>query len=366
MNRIDAGLPSSAYSLSSSHAGIQYGEQQAGTMLGQTAVLAPGEVSLADAAEEMSLHMAGKAEDKHHAQRKVRRDSPLQQLGTEAVLAYLADAHDTEGQQKLDGLAQQLLQGHADPRQAAGQAFGDPTQQYLGLQYALRQGERQGASEATLEGLRDALADMELGSGPQIRAGLNTVNAAGGFASDPRGVAEFQRTYRDVVLGESSLAKTLALALERFGGKEIGRGLKQLIQALGHDLAAARPSASPDRLQALIQDLYQLGTAATVLDGAADLAVRLRQEHGADVAPDRLMQDLVRISQEKWVSESRFTTLASSHGVDTVAGRIAFLGGVRAVLKDLPLPVYTDADARHGVLNAAQHALDAAIDEEYE
>jgi type III secretion protein W len=39
---------------------------------------------------------------------------------------------------------------------------------------------------------------------------------------------------------------------------------------------------------------------------------------------------------------------------------------VRAVLKDLPLPVYADADARHGVLNAAQHALDAAIDEEYE
>jgi type III secretion protein W len=366
MNRIDAGLPSTAYSPSSSHAGIQYGQQQAGTMLGQAAVLAPGEVSLADAAEEMGLHMASKAEDKHHAQRKVRRDSPLQQLGTEAVLAYLADAHDAEGQQTLDALAQQLLPGGVDPRQAASRAFGDPTQQYLGLQYALRQGEQRGASEDVLDGLRDALAEMELDSGPQIRAGLNTVNAAGGFACDPRGVADFQRTYRDVVLGESSLARTLALALERFGGKEVGRGLKQLIQALGHDLAAARPSASPDRLQALMQDLYQLGAAATVLDGAAQLAAKLRQEHGADVAADRLMQDLVHISQEKWVSESRFSALASSHGVVTVTGRITFLGGVRAVLKDLPLPVYADADARHGVLNAAQHALDAAIDEEYE
>jgi type III secretion protein W len=168
------------------------------------------------------------------------------------------------------------------------------------------------------------------------------------------------------VLGESSLAKTLALALERFGGQDIGRGLRQLIQALGQDLAAARPSASPDRLQALMQDLYQLGTAVTVLEGCAELAEKMGREHGAAVSSERLMQDLVNVSNEKWVSESRFSGLAGTHGVSTVEGRIAFLSGVRAVLKDLPISVYADSDTRQSVLNAAQLALDAAIDEEYE
>ncbi|QVQ24869.1 type III secretion system gatekeeper subunit SctW [Achromobacter deleyi] len=366
MNRIEAGLPSSAFSSTTSHADVQHGQQQVGTMLGQTAVAVAGEFSLADSAEELSLHMAEKTEDKHHAERKMRGDAPLQMLSTEAILAYLAGTHDADAQEKLVELARFLLSGKGDPRQAAGRAFGDVSQQYLGLQYALRQGERDGAPEEVLDGLREALADLELESGPQIRAGLNTVNAASAYAEDSRGVADFQRTYRDVVLGESSLAKTLALALERFGGKDIARGLTQLIQALGQDLAAARPSTNPDRLQSLMQDLYQLGTAVTVLDGCAELAAKLGRDQGTAIVSERLMQDLVNVSNEKWVSEARFSGLAGSHGVATVEGRIAFLGGVRAVLKDLPVQVFADADTRQSVLNAAQQALDAAIDEEYE
>ncbi|MGY6268539.1 type III secretion system gatekeeper subunit SctW [Achromobacter denitrificans] len=366
MNRIEAGLPSSAFSSMASQADVQHGQPQAGTMLGQAAITVDGEFSLADSAEELSLHMAEKTEDKHHAERKVRGDAPLQTISTEAILAYLAETHDADAQEKLIELARHLLSGKADPRQAAGQAFGDVSQQYLALQYALRQGEREGAPEDVLDGLREALADLELESGPQIRAGMNTIGAASAYAADAHGVADFQRTYRDVVLGETTLAKTLALALDRFGGQEIGRGLQQLIQALGLDLAAARPSSSPDRLHALMQDLYQLGTAVTVLEGCAELAERMGREHGAEVKSERLMQDLVNVSNEKWVSESRFSGLAGTHGVSALEGRIAFLGGVRAVLKDLPVSVFADPDTRQSVLNAAQLALDAAIDEEYE
>lgn len=366
MNRIDAGLPPSAFSSTTSHADIQHGQQQVGTMLGQAAVAVDGEVSLADSAEELSLHMAEKTEDKHHAERKIGRDAPLQMLSAEAIVAYLAESHDADAQEKLIELARHLLAGGADPRQAAARAFGDAARQYLGLQYALRQGERDGAPEDVLDGLREALADLELESGPQIRASLNTIGAAAGYADDARGVADFQRTYQDVVLGEASLAKTLTLALERFGGKDVGRGLQQLIQALGQDLAAARPSTSPDRLQALMQDLYQLGVAVTVLDGCGELGEKMAREHGKPLAADQLMRDLVNVSNEKWISESRFTALAASHGADSVAARITFLGGVRAVLKDLPLPMYPDPDARQSVLGAAQLALDAAIDEEYE
>ncbi|WP_063569699.1 type III secretion system gatekeeper subunit SctW [Achromobacter ruhlandii] len=366
MNRIDAGLPPSAFSSTTSHADIQHGQQQVGTMLGQAAVAVDGEVSLADSAEELSLHMAEKTEDKHHAERKIGRDAPLQLLSAEAIVAYLAESHDADAQEKLIELARHLQAGGADPRQAAARAFGDAARQYLGLQYALRQGERDGAPEDVLDGLREALADLELESGPQIRASLNTIGAAAGYAGDARGVADFQRTYQDVVLGEASLAKTLTLALERFGGKDVGRGLQQLIQALGQDLAAARPSTSPDRLQALMQDLYQLGVAVTVLDGCGELGEKMARDHGKPLAADRLMQDLVNISNEKWLSESRFAALAASHGADSVAARITFLGGVRAVLKDLPLPMFPDVDARQSALSAAQLALDAAIDEEYE
>ena len=125
MNRIDAGLPPSAFSSTTSQAAPQNGQQQVGTMLGQAATAVDGEVSLADSAEELSLHMAEKTEDKHHAERKIGRDAPLQMLSAEAIVAYLAESHDADAQEKLIELARHLLAGQADPRQAAARAFGD-------------------------------------------------------------------------------------------------------------------------------------------------------------------------------------------------------------------------------------------------
>ena len=98
-----------------SQADVQHGQPQAGTMLGQAAIAVDGEFSLADSAEELSLHMAEKTEDKHHAERKVRGDAPLQTISTEAILAYMAQTHDADGQAKLTELARHLLSGKGDP-----------------------------------------------------------------------------------------------------------------------------------------------------------------------------------------------------------------------------------------------------------
>ncbi|OZI33090.1 SepL/TyeA/HrpJ family type III secretion system gatekeeper [Bordetella genomosp. 1] len=364
MNRIDSGLPTPGFGAATAHADASAAQQQAGLMLGEKTVTLAGEVSLADGAEELSLHMAEKTEDKHHAERKVKADRPPQLLDAQEIVEFLDDTHDPDAQEKLIELTKKLLSGQASPRQGAAQAFGDVSQQYLGLQYALREGERQGADPAALEAIRDALADLEIERGPEIRAGLNALRSAGEFAADPAGVARFQQTYRDVVLGETSLAKTLGLALERFGEADLSRGLKQLIAALGHDLAAARPSTDTGRLQVLVSDLYHLEVAVTVLDGCAELGERLAARHGAALDSPRLMRDLIGITGERWVSEARFTALANQQNVTAPEARVTFMAGVRAMLKDLPVQIYPDADVRHSLLNAAQEALDVAIDEE--
>lgn len=364
MNRIDAGLPNHGFNATTAHGDAASARQQAGMMLGEKTVTLAGEVSLADGAEELSLHMAEKTEDKHHAERKVKSDRPLQLLDTQEIVEFLDDTHDADAHEKLVELTKKLLSGQASPRQGAAQAFGDVSQQYLGLQYALREGERQGADPAALEAIRDALADLEIERGPEIRAGLNALKSAGQFAADPAGVARFQQTYRDVVLGETTLSKTLALALERFGDADLGRGLKQLIAALGHDLAAARPSTDTGRLQVLVSDLYHLEVAATVLDGCADLGARLSSRHGTGLDAPRLMRDLIGITGERWVSDSRFTALASQQNVIAVDARVVFLAGVKSMVKDLPTQIFPDADVRHSILSAAQQALDVAIDEE--
>ncbi len=365
MTRIDAGNPL-AFSQTALQPGAgQTANQQAGTLLGDAAVHVDGEFSLTDAAEELSLHMAEKTEEKTHAERKVKAERPMQVMDTAEIEELLDETHDVEAQAKLDQLGRALLSG-ASPRQAAADAFQDISQQYLGLQYALKKGESEGAPAEVLEALRDALADMEMESGPEIRAGINTLRAAGGFAGDLAGVADFQRTYRDVVLGEVGLAKTLNLAIERFGDKDVGRGLKQLIQALGMDLAAAQPSTEPARLQSLVQDLYQLEVAVTVLEGCNELAASQRARGSSGIDGTKLMRDLVSVTGERWVSASRFTGIADSNQVRDLDARIPFLTQIKLMLKDLPVQIFPDADTRQSILSASQEALDQAIDQEEE
>lgn len=365
MNRIDTGSPTPGFGSLGQQAGFDPGQARAGTLLGEQAVLLDGEISpLGDAAEELSLHMAEKTENKHHAERKIKAERPLELLRPEEILEMLQQARDPNAQVKLEELVTKLLSDGGSPRQQAAQAFSDVSQQYLALQYALRKGEREGANPRLLESLRDALADLELESGPQVRAGIHALDSAGTFASDARGVQAFQQTYRDVVLGENSLGKTLDLALERFGGKDVGRGLQHLVLALGRDLSSTRPSTSPERLQALTNDLYHLRVAVTVLDGCQALAGELRESGLGSPDSERLMRDLVGLTGDKWLNESRFTMLAQQHGVSTPEGRVAFLSGIKGLMRDLPVQVFPDPEARQSILDSLQEALDIAIDEE--
>jgi type III secretion protein W len=343
-----------------------------GRLGGQQVAVDDGPDMLADAAEEISLHHSEKAESKHTAERKKELYQAMPLMAPEAIEAYMDAAEPGDEAEKLQSLAKRMLAGSGDPAALARQAFGQPTQQYLGLQYALQQGEREGASGETLDAIREALADLEMDHGPGIRADLNTIGTAAEGAHTAADVAGFQATYRDVVLGDATLSGTLKLALERFGEGDFAAGLDRLTRALGQDLAAARPSTDPNRLQGLVRDLYHLGVAATVLDGCGELLSTLAERHGTQVpasatgkpAAIALMQDLVGTSAEKWVSASRFTAMAEKHGATAPNVAIGFLTGVKLLLRDMPVQVFADGEQRQGVFQAAQEALDAAIDRE--
>lgn len=79
-----------------------------------------------------------------------------------------------------------------------------------------------------------------------------------------------------------------------------------------------------------------------------------------------LMKELVNLTGEKWVSPSRFTNLADRLDLDDVQARIIFLTGVKGLLRNMPVKVFEDADARLSILNAVQEALDTLIDLEEE
>lgn len=369
MNRIDGGAVSHQMVPSDLGSSRQMPAQtQTGTFKGEPVRVKDAASALADAAEEISMHNSDKVEKKNFKSRLLEPERPMALQQIEEIQAYLDASKNMADPKALAALAKRMQSGQENPRQLARQQSQDPALQFMLIQYALAEGVRSGAPAQGLDDLRDALADLEMESGPQIRAGLNSMGTAAEVAHTREDIATFQGTYRDVVLGDSSLPQTLKLVLNRLGGAEgedLAQGINHMIKALGADLAAARPSTDSNRLHALVQDLYQLEVTATVMDGCRDLGRELKQKHGAqDFKPVVLMNDLINLTSEKWVTGARFTALASKLGVQTVGGEIALQSGNKALLRAMPSKIFPDAEVRQTLLVAVQEALDVAIDKE--
>jgi type III secretion protein W len=324
--------------------------------------------ALADAAEELSLHNAENVEKKEFAEREIEADHPVEVLMVQEINAYLDAAHALEDPAQLAALAKRMQSSQENPRELARQQSDDPSDQYMLLQHALVDAQQQGLGMEVQDPLMDALADLQMEAGPQIRAGINSIGVAATQGGGAAGVAAFQGTYRDVVLGSNTLSTTLLIVMERLGGpdgEQFVHGLQGLSKALGADLAAARPSMDANRLQSLVQDLYQLSVASTVLDSCKQLAaVQLDKFGNHQLKPVELMKELVSVTGERWVGADRFSALARRFKVEDVGAQIGLMNGLKITMRQMPPAVFSDVEARQGILDAVQSALDAAIDKE--
>ena len=173
-----------------------------------------------DGAEEMSLHKGEKAERKNKGEEKIETDTQMfEKIYTiENINQYLELAKQDEQMGQVKDTAQNILAAQGkNARGLAGQSFKNPTMQYLALSYALNQGRSDGASAETLDNIADALIELGIEFGSQVRADLNTIEAAGSFGKTTEEVSVFQSTYQDAVFAANNLAQTVNIVLERLG-----------------------------------------------------------------------------------------------------------------------------------------------------
>lgn len=367
MQRIDSNPHPSARP----DAAVLAARQHGGSLKGEQVTQARSPQSLLEnAREEMSAAIAiHKGESKTFRQRQVAAGTGARRLQIDKVQAYLEATHRFGDAGELAHLARRM-QASMRPRDVAQGASQSPAHWFALLQYALDDAQRQGLGDAVAERLRDALEALELDHGREILAGLNTVQAAAGFAQDGEGVETFQRTYTDIVLGEKTFAQTLQLVLQRLGGaygQDFRRALAAMLAALGAELTAARASAGPERLQALVQDVYRLQVAATALEICDGIAREASQRFGiATINPAELMKDLVTYTSDRWVMPARLTELAHKFQVAGLPERLAFHRGTRNALRELPVGVFLGPDERDNLLKTAQEVYDATVAAEEE
>lgn len=333
---------------------------------------------LAQEASELTAALSGRVQEKALRERKISASSRFSELSREQINEILqsmgaGSSGEQEGlaESQVDKLGRQLLRQPGKAKRLAREQGGDASEQCLSLLEAAdrieegRYGPDPGARAQTQA--REAAAELLAEHGPSIRADINTFDATRELPAEQ--ARDFRGGYRDAVVGQASVVDTLRhlLSLVPHGqGEDYSRVLDTLRQALGLDLAAARPSGDPVRLQALVDDLSHLKVISTVVDFCQQLSNTLRDRHGvAPFSATGLTAELVTLTGERWVDVSRVSRLSENFGVQAhLTANVDFMSGTRNALREFPLQVFSSTEARTSLLDVAQQALDAAIDRE--
>ena len=345
---------------------------------GQAQLLPDLHSTLSDAAEELTQSLSGKAQEKSLKERKADSGKSLADLSRAQRLAMfqaMAGGGSADGQadaeQKIAQLAQKALRQPGQARRQAKESGGDASEQYLALLEAadLIQDGKIGhdpGGRAT-DSLREAAAELFAEHGREIRADINTFEATRGLSAQEAG--QFRSTYRDVVLGESAVNDTLRRLLDMLPkgqGSDFSRVLETTREALGLDLAAIHPSVDVVRLQGLVSDLAHIKVISTVVDQCQELSETLTQRHGvAPFSATSMTSEMLSLTADRWVDASRLTAIGQRFNMQShLEASVHFMTGLRNAIKDLPVQVFQAMEARQSLLDAAQAALDEAIDRE--
>lgn len=361
--------------------GAEVMEEARGSYRGEAVTLASDEAKLADAAEEIGMSVAHRADKKALGQRSVRQGQAAYPEALARLREYLDELPDMPREAELVDLIEQLEafqdllagtgEGGAGATKedvlAALHAFDpDVTHQFAGLEMARAQFEASGADPVFLALLDEARATYETSEvARDVRAGFAAAGIAARAAetleTDPAAVREVYRAMlRDTLhlgqlfdaLGRFALLTKFETAVETF------------MAAAGRDLGSAGPSTDPLFLHGLLTELAKLKKMQSALDGMSDL-VRLTErslpagQRGADVVA--LTSRILNFAASTGVGAADARRLLGSFEDQALPVQLAFANGLRGLHGELPDDVMPSLPARLQQVGAIMALLDGIV-----
>ena len=279
---------------------------------------------------------------------------------------------------QLESLAKRILQrgSTAQMREMLEEEFGgDVAAQYMMLQCVIAYAQERGESEERQRMAYEAMLQIEQdtkGGKEALQASINAANEGYQYGQTSEQVQQFCIGYKDAVLGSGSLTDILQIVLnltypvgsDRLKSQIVEtyvETIQRLIRALGDDINSARPSRDATKLKLLLKDLQRLQILRAVLENCQTFSNGMRKYFSADIEVGHLMQDLVKISNERWVPDTQFLNMPPQYEVRGVKASVVFLKGIVKILGEIPLPSFVDAETRNATISAARSALENAV-----
>lgn len=340
---------------------------------------------LADAAEELGMSVAHRADRRTLGQRQVRQGAGTNLQALARIADYYDKLPDMPREAQLKALVDQLesflqlMDGGGegtlskdDILAALRQFDGDVTHQFAALETAGRYFEEIGAPNEFLLLLDQARGEFEKTDiARDVRAGFASAEvasrAAASLETDP---ATVRNTYRAMLREMPNLGQ-LFDQLGKFQlGEKFEATIATFMEAAGRDLASIGSSGDPGFLHALLTELGKLKKLQSVMDGSAQLA-RLtdrllpQNERGLMQARD-IASTLLHFSGQAGVSVADARPLLGQLQNSAASSQLAFATGLKGLHGELPDDVMPSLQARLQQKDTLQKLLDRLVGEEEE
>ncbi len=344
-----------------------------GNYQGQRVALVQDPVAmLEDSAEELSFVHSEKVEKKL-AKRKLGKTG-IKSFAMKQAEHYLRQVNDLEKNKKLAAFAKQVAEMHksSGPKQLqefAAKSYPDVSHQFLALSYARDLLQEDGADSELVTNLGNALTQLEARHGPQIYAGINVSQSAAAAAEQGVGTVQGLRDlYRDVVLDYKSITQAYNKVVKDCGKQKFIEAVGFLLDGLATEVEKDNRSLPKSHLKAIMDDMYQLkllGGMYHQCDGLMDKVhnnYNLALSHGGQA----LLEQILELKEKGWYSDELVEDIAEKLNIDQVNAKIYFFKGLKDLIRLIPYKAFDDENKRAELTESVQHALDKAINQEFE
>lgn len=366
--------------------GAEIAREQQGNYRGETVTTSSDASKLQDAAEELGMAVAHRADKRSLDRREVRQGQGANLAALARIADYYDKLPDMPREDELRNLVE-MLQSYQDILERGGRGGGqsiskdnvlallqqfdpDVTHQFASLDIAREFFGNSGASETFQRLLDEAHLEYSKGDlGREVRAGLASSKIASQSAvtleTDPAAVRDAYRA----LLREARNFDQLFEAFRTFDIMKDFNGVIETFMAIaGSDLASTGPSTDPSYLHALLTELGRLKKMQSVIDLSSQLIS----------TTDRLLRPGEKTSSDATDVAGRILAFASNAAASPVDARqmlaryeacspatlVAFANGLRGLHAEVPDDVMPSPQARVQQSTALLGMLDTLVAEE--
>ena len=194
-----------------------------------------------------------------------------------------------------------------------------------------------------------------------IQAAVNISEDAAKFSNlgGVRDIREdYDRNVQSYVRDDQSLKKLHAFLTDNYGTEDVEEAIIMQLKLLSTEMAAMTPSAPPEHLDAIVKDLSKLKQLVAIHDSCIETEEQIERTYPeTEVNENVLMEQLLGLVQQQWVTEADFEKIPPAMNVNALEAQIFAMTKVVAIVRMIPEEVFVNDDTKQAIMAAVSEAL---------